>query len=133
MDGLRIFTFGGLKILRGVQPVADFETRKAEALLVYLACNRRAFPREVLADLLWDERSQQQAQSNLRVALTDLRKHLGDYVTIDRDAAALNPQATIWIDTTDMVKGLRNWQAGKGLKSEQEAEQVKQAIELYQG
>jgi len=133
VDELQIYTLGGLRVLRRGIPLIGLETRKVEALLVYLACNRRSHPREVLADLLWDERSQQQAQSNLRVALANLRKHLGDYITVDRDAAALNPGADVWLDMAELEKGLRNWQADKGLKSAQEVEQVEQAIELYQG
>jgi DNA-binding SARP family transcriptional activator len=117
VDKLQIYTLGGLRVLRGDKPITSLETRKVEALLVYLACNQRAHPREVLADLLWDERSQQQAQSNLRVALANLRKHLGDYIMVDRDMTALNPEADVWIDMAEPEKGLRNWQAGKGLKS----------------
>ena len=119
--------------MRGDEPVTGLETRKVEALLIYLASNRRAHPREVLAELLWEERSQQQAQSNLRAALTNLRQILGEYVTIDRDTAALNPQADVWFDAAELEKGLSGWRAGRGALTSQAAEQVEAAVDLYQG
>ena len=90
-DILEISTLDGLSIHRDGKPLTDFASRKVEALLVYLACTGRPRPREVLAEMLWKERSQSQALANLRVVLSSLRKHLGLYVTITRDTAALNP------------------------------------------
>jgi DNA-binding SARP family transcriptional activator len=101
MEPLRIFTFGSLRLLQGEAPISLVETRKAEALLVFLAHNRRLYRREVLADLLWDERSQQQAMSNLRVVLASLRKHLDPYLTITRESVALNLEASVWSDAAD--------------------------------
>ena len=71
---LKVYTLGGVKILLDEQTVTDLANRKAEALLVYLAATPRPQARELLADLLWDERTQSQAQSNLRTVLTVLRK-----------------------------------------------------------
>jgi len=93
MELLSIYTLGGLRVLRRKKLVTGLETRKIEALLVFLACIRRAIPREVLAELLWDERSQPQAQSNQRVALASLRKNLREYLFIDRETAALDTAA----------------------------------------
>jgi hypothetical protein len=66
MPDLLISTLGRLSIERDGQPVTGLASRKAEALLVYLACNRRSHPREVLADLLWDGRTQSQALASLQ-------------------------------------------------------------------
>jgi DNA-binding SARP family transcriptional activator len=77
-DLLKIYTLGGLRIQKGDDVVAGLETRKVEALLVYLAATRRLHPREVLAELFWEERPQRQFLANLRLALTSLRKHLGE-------------------------------------------------------
>ena len=60
-SSLQIFTLGSVRILSGGQPLAKLTNQKAKALLIYLASTRRRQPREVLADLLWDERSQSQA------------------------------------------------------------------------
>jgi DNA-binding SARP family transcriptional activator len=133
MQVLRIFTLGGLRILRGETPIDLRETRKAVALLIYLASTSRSQPREVLADLFWDERSQKQAQSNLRVALASLRKHLGEYLVIDRENIALNQEAPIWMDSKEMEEGLRIFRANGEVRSVQEADRVEQAVGLYQG
>jgi DNA-binding SARP family transcriptional activator len=78
MDGrLEIYTLGGVRILRGGEAIAGLNQRKAEVLLVYLARTRRAQPREVLADLLWDELTQSQALAYLSVA------HLADHPGAD--------------------------------------------------
>ncbi len=60
-DVLEITTLGGLSVRSNGKLVTGFVSRKAEALLVYLACTRRQHAREILADLLWDDRSADQA------------------------------------------------------------------------
>ncbi|MEM7802019.1 MAG: hypothetical protein AAF633_22685 [Chloroflexota bacterium] len=62
--------------------------RRAEGLLVYLGLSDKPQPREVLADLLWDDRSQQQAMGNLRRELSGLCKHLSPWLTVTRETAA---------------------------------------------
>ena len=95
---LKIYTLGGLHFLLNGDGVEGLSTRKVQALALYLAATRRPQPREVLADLLWDERSQSRALTNLRVALSNLRKQLGPYFTISRDEASLNREAEVWFD-----------------------------------
>jgi DNA-binding SARP family transcriptional activator len=90
-DTLEITTLGGLDIRVGGEPVTGFYSRKVEALLIYLACADRPQPRDVLADLLWDETTQSRAMGNLRVVLHNLREKLGPYVDITRTTVALNP------------------------------------------
>ncbi len=87
---LSVYTFGGLRFLKSGEPPAGVDSRKVEALFIYLALSQRPQPREILADLLWDDRTQQQAQANLRRVLSGLRKHFGPYVEITRTIAALN-------------------------------------------
>jgi DNA-binding SARP family transcriptional activator len=60
--------FGPLKILHDLQPV-DVKSHKAEALLIYLALQRRPQNRDLLASLLWPETNQSRARANLRRAL----------------------------------------------------------------
>ncbi|HEU4705196.1 MAG TPA: tetratricopeptide repeat protein [Sphingomicrobium sp.] len=52
-------------------------TRKARALLTYLALSKRLVSRDQLADLLWSGRAAEQARSSLRQAIFELR-HLGE-------------------------------------------------------
>src|SRR6266851_3072754 len=102
---LEIRTFGGLRITRDGVPTARFTTRKVEALLVYLACQGRPCVRELLADLLWDDRPQAQAQANLRATLSRLNRHLPGVLTIDRHAIAITA-GQVWLDVTVLEAGL---------------------------
>jgi DNA-binding SARP family transcriptional activator len=117
---LEVTTLGRLLIQRDGEPVTELVTRKAEALLVYLICTGRAHPREVLAELLWEERSPERALGNLRVALTSLRKHVGPYLTIQRGTVAPNFEAGIRFDVAEIEEDLRGGQ-------------VEAAVALYEG
>jgi DNA-binding SARP family transcriptional activator len=119
-DMLTITTLGGLSIRLDDEPVTGLASRKVEALLVYLACTGRPRPREVVAEMLWEERSQSQALANLRVVLSSLRKHLALYVTINRDTVALNPDADVWLDAAELEHKLA-------------AGHVEEAVALYHG
>ena len=112
-DLLRISTFGGLLIQRGGELVTGLASRKAEALLVYLACTGRPHARESLATLLWDDRSQSRALGNLSVLLTSLRKHLAPYVTITRQTVAFNSDSDYWLDAAELERRLLAWREWK--------------------
>jgi DNA-binding SARP family transcriptional activator len=47
-------------MLKAGEPLAGVNSRKVEALFIYLTLAERPQPREILADLLWDDRTQQQ-------------------------------------------------------------------------
>jgi WD40 repeat protein/DNA-binding SARP family transcriptional activator len=140
-DFLRIFTFGGLRIELSGKPLTSFTARKEEALLVYLAASRREHPREVLADLLWDERTQAQALSNLRVVLSGLRHHLSPYLVITRQMVGLNPDLPVWLDATELDQQLASvmipQSAEPGLPAQESplvvAQRLEQAVALYRG
>ncbi|MEJ2598355.1 MAG: ABC transporter substrate-binding protein [Anaerolineales bacterium] len=132
-DTLEIYTLGRVRLFHGGDRLDSLESRKAQALLIYLVCGRRPYGREVLADLLWDERSQSRALSNLRNLLSNLRKELGEYLTITRGFAGINPEAKIWLDAAVLEKGLHTIQQQGGLISASAAEQVKQLLTLYKG
>ena len=105
--GLVISTLGGLSIQHCDELVTDLASRKVEAWLVYLACNPRAHRREALAELFWEERTQVQAMSLLRVALSSLRKQVGDCVEITRETVAVKPEAGVPLDVAEMEEQLR--------------------------
>jgi predicted ATPase/DNA-binding SARP family transcriptional activator/Tfp pilus assembly protein PilF len=135
-DQLEIRTLGGLTITCDGVPVTGLASRKVEALLVYLACTGRQHPREVLAELLWEERSQSQARSNLRVVLTDLRQHLQPFVVITRQAVGLNSASSCWLDTAALQSGIDSAQdhrAREPTLSPTAAANLEKALALYQG
>ncbi|MCG2786564.1 MAG: tetratricopeptide repeat protein [Anaerolineae bacterium] len=103
---LEITTLGGLEIHQNGQPLNGLASRKAEALLVYLAANPQAHSREMLADLLWDDRSAAQALGNLRVLLNSLRKNLGEPLEISRRSVRLPPGPGWRLDALDFENSI---------------------------
>src|SRR3954471_15581382 len=101
LEILSIRSFGGLALSLGDggQPLR-FETRTLEALLVYLACQGRAMGRDTLAELLWPERSQEQARTNLSLAIHRLRRQLDPYLLVTRYTLGLNDAAGFEVDVT---------------------------------
>ena len=108
---LEIYTLGGLRFRRGRDSTVAFRTSKNAALAVYLACTGRTYPREVLAEMFWPERSLDVARSNLRAALTDLRKQVGSTVTVSRQTVSLLPGHACWVDAVALGDGLDQYEA----------------------
>lgn len=120
---LRIKLLGGLTIEQDGRPVTGLVTRKAEVLVAYLVMERRPHAREMLATLLWDDRGQKQALSNLRTLLTSLRKHLDSYLTITRETVAWHNE-NIWVDV---------WRFEEMLAAAPDFPVIVEALSLYQG
>lgn len=98
MDELRVTALGGLTVSLAGRPVTGFASKKTIALLLYLIMNSQQQPREVLANIFWDDRSENQALANLRVVLSSLRRELGDYLEIGRNSVGLKSSAHIYLD-----------------------------------
>jgi len=93
MPQLGMEFLGGFQVTLDGAPVTGFESNKVRALLAYLATEgQRRHRRESLAALLWPEWPDSAALSNLRYALSDLRKVIGDrmadpaFLVISREA-----------------------------------------------
>ncbi|MDX1437281.1 MAG: BTAD domain-containing putative transcriptional regulator, partial [Anaerolineales bacterium] len=130
---LEITTLGRLAIELDGAPVTDLHSRKVEALLVYLAITGRPHPREVLADMFWDDLPQAQAMANLRVALTSLKKHLEPYVEILRETVAIRHEQPWTLDARlieQAVDDAAGQVVGDGLGN---IRQLEAALQLYQG
>lgn len=126
-EQLTIRVLGGLDVQLGNKPLTDLGTRKAEALLAYLVCQQRPYPRELLADLLWDDRSQKQALANLRSLLSGLRRKLKPFLIITRQTIAFNVQSNFWLDKADFEQRLTSTTAPIDIPS------LEKALALYQG
>jgi len=137
---LTITTLGGLSIRRDGEPVTDLASRKVEALLVYVASAERPQSRDVLAEMLWEERTQRQSLANLRVALSSLRKELAPYVTITRETVVMNPEAdpstgsgqAVWLDAAELEVKLAETQDPAVRITPEMAAQIEEALETYQ-
>src|SRR5438552_19019957 len=80
---LSVFLFGPPRIERDGKPVEP-DTRKAIALLAYLAVTAHPEGRERLAALLWPDANEEHARGALRRTLSALRSALrGAHVTTD--------------------------------------------------
>jgi len=102
-------------------------TRKAEALLAYLAlAPGRPHSRDRLTDLLWSDRSGEQARNSLRHALSALKKSLSDLdpapLAIERTAVEASADA-IDVDAIEFER-----LAGHGTPSA-----LERATTLYRG
>ena len=106
MAELKLFLFGSPRLERGGEAI-DLETRKAMALLAYLAVTGQGHTRETLAGLLWPDFDQPRALANLRRTLWALNKaKLGDLVEADGETVRLNPSAGLWVDVGAFEKRL---------------------------
>lgn len=84
MPTLRFTLFGKPHIYLDDDPLDGLISAKARAILFYLAVNQERTSRELLAGLLWSDMPERSARASLRVALSKLRRHLADYLHIDR-------------------------------------------------
>ena len=97
MSCLAISLLGPFQVTRDGEPVTGFQSATARALLAYLAMHARVpSPPETLAGQLWAHPPHPEALGNLRVALSRLRKAIGDRPRLgdrprsgDREAAPL--------------------------------------------
>jgi DNA-binding SARP family transcriptional activator len=67
MEGtLQLRLLGTVQVKRDGEPVRGFRSRKALALLGYLALQDHPIPRQYLVDLLWSDKSEARGRANLR-------------------------------------------------------------------
>ena len=79
MAHLSIACLGTFQVMLDGELVTDFKSNRVRALLIYLAVEAdRPHRREALAGLLWPEWPDREALSNLRYALSSLRRVIGD-------------------------------------------------------
>jgi predicted ATPase/DNA-binding SARP family transcriptional activator len=98
MSHLRLFLFGSPRLERDGTVLA-MDTRKAIALLAYLALTGQVHSRDTLAALLWPEYGQGQARGSLRRTLSTLTKAIGkESLEIDRENIGLVAGDGLWVD-----------------------------------
>lgn len=96
---LRLHFLGPPRLERDGRAV-DTDTRKAVALLAYLAITGEYQTRDTLAALLWPEIDDERARAALRRTLSSLRAAVGENaIYVHRDGLSLN-EANVWCDAT---------------------------------
>lgn len=123
MARLELMLLGGFQARRVPGGPINLPTRKAKALLAYLALPAgKPHARDKLAALLWGDVPESQSRSSLRKALFWLRQALGDTVTADAETVELKANAAS-IDV-----GQFEWRVADG-----SATALAEAADLYQG
>jgi DNA-binding SARP family transcriptional activator len=98
MAHLKLSVLGAPRLEREGTPL-ELDTRKALALLVYLAMTGQSHSRDALASLFWPENDQSQGRTYLRRALWMLKNALGEEpLLIERQRAGLSSESSLWLD-----------------------------------
>lgn len=92
MGSLRVALLGPPRVEVGGAPLR-VDTRKAVALLAYLACSGRRHGRDQLAALLWPDADDAHARAALRRTLSALNHALGDAARVGGDRTGLELMA----------------------------------------
>ncbi|HEX7974091.1 MAG TPA: BTAD domain-containing putative transcriptional regulator, partial [Anaerolineales bacterium] len=113
MPHLSLYLLGSPHIEMDGSPV-EADTRKAIALLVYLAISGESHTRDALATLLWPDYDQSNARAALRRTLSALRKGLRqEALEVRWDSIGLLPGLDHWSDVTEF-RGLLAASAAHG-------------------
>ncbi len=138
MAHLSLSCLGPFEATLAGRPVTGFKSNKVRALLIYLAVEaERAHRREVIAGHLWAEWPDRDALSNLRYALSNLRRVIGDhsaessFLLITRDTLQFNSNSDYWLDVSAFqaqTQPLSNRD-----KAYPALSLIEEAIALYQG
>lgn len=127
MTTLHLTLFGGFDLKTEADIPVVLTARKSRALLAYLAVHPgQAIPRDRLAGLLWDGVPETQARTNLRQALTSIRKALPEtpdpIIVADVESVTLDAAQV----STDVILFEQQLAAGSDAVSDA-------LMELYQG
>jgi len=130
MARLSVSLLGPFRATLDGQLIASFESDKVRALLAYLAAEAgRGHPREKLAGLLWPERPEPAARSNLTHALAVLRQAIGDRdagvptLLVSRETIQLSPDGDAHVDVSEFLD----------LSGRSDLPCLEQAVALYRG
>ncbi|UCC75796.1 MAG: GNAT family N-acetyltransferase, partial [Anaerolineales bacterium] len=135
MADLSLSLLGRFHVTLHGEAVTGFESSKVRALLAYLAVEaHRPHRRDSLAALLWPDWPDRAARSNLRNALANLRKAIGDrhatppFLHITRETMQFNTASDYWCDVTVFA----NLVAAQG-SDPAAIEQLEAGLALYGG
>ena len=121
--------------------LSGFRSNKVRALLAYLAVEwRRPWTRATLAGLLWPDLPETSAQSNLRNALSNLRRVLGDtgpapsFFLLTENTLQFNRDSDSWLDLYAFLDESPQTGAMKEFPPGQNTvDQLESVLALYRG
>ncbi|HVO70685.1 MAG TPA: protein kinase, partial [Aggregatilineaceae bacterium] len=134
-DSLQLQTLGSVQISVNDSPVKS-KHHKSDALLVYLAATRRAHPREQLAEMFFEGRTQSQSSGNFRTLLSEMNEALKPFIVVTRENVEFNLAASIVYDKVELESCLslasQKWRRPSGLTPE-ELDALEKGLALYHG
>jgi len=141
MSRLEISLLGSPQISLDRTPVTDLRSDKGWALLSYLLLHTHSpCRREVLTGLLWPDQPDSDALRNLRQALVQLRRAIGDHdanpavLQISRKSLQFNLESNTWVDMaafTEAVSACRGHEHAAGEDCDSCVRYLRAAAELY--
>jgi TolB-like protein/two-component SAPR family response regulator len=127
MNGLKISLLGGMEIGPSVGAGEISITRKSGAMIAYLALQEgHGQSRDKLAGLFWSRNTDEQARTNLRQALSRLRKAMAN----GDEAPLLASTERVALDMARIDLDVRRFESLLGAG---EVEALEQAVDLYRG
>jgi DNA-binding SARP family transcriptional activator/predicted ATPase len=133
MAHLSLSLLGPFQVTRAGEPVTGFEADKVRALLAYLVVEAdRPHRRDSLVGLLWPDWPDRTARTNLRNALANLRKAIGDrnatppFLLISRETIQFNTSSDTWVDVAAFTNLLKPKDS-----PQQTIRRLEEAIALY--
>lgn len=103
MATLKLALLGRPQIFLDNKPVPELQSHKAQALLFYLAVTRQEHSREVLAGLLWPDKTEDRARNNLRVEVARLRRLVANYLEVRKRKLQIKPGSQLVCDVSDFL------------------------------
>ncbi len=125
MQKLTLKLLGTPQISLDGQLLTQFVSRKAQALLIYIAVTGQPYGREVLADLFWQNMPSSQALKNLRTVLPNLRLLVGSHLIITRQTIEFNQDCAYCLDV-QAIQALQDHKTGS-------IQFLSEAISQYKG
>ena len=123
-EELQLTLLGNPGVRRDGSLATDLRSRKALALLCYLAVTGRPHLRPLLVGLLWAKMPEALARNNLSKALTHLRQVVGHHPRITRQEVAFDRERPYWLDVEAFEQGA---------SALADIEALQRAVELYRG
>jgi WD40 repeat protein/DNA-binding SARP family transcriptional activator len=126
MNTLILKLLGTPEISLNGYSITNLISRKAQALLIYVAVTGKQHSREMLAELFWQNMPSKQSMKNLRTVLPNLRQVVGSHLIITRQSILFNRECSYCLDV-EAVQALANYPETDYLQS------ISEAVMQYQG
>lgn len=135
MPEFEIRLLGGFRLFSGNQPVTELVSSRARSLLAHLLLHRNApQPRKHIAFLFWPDSSEEQARTNLRRELHQLRKTLPQaesFLEVDKQTLMWRNDGRYWLDVAQFEAELEASSTADGAAERVNA--LTRAVDLYLG